>query len=266
LELATHCSQHLSSRAKGKASRPVRDVACTIPYAAVRPKKTEMPKKIEARPFRAKQADVKRSSSHPQSVHKFVKNSVSISSGPPESKIPVYSGSVRARQKSCETCSRIPRYSPKAVRQAREAPDDHFPDLIFFADPTLNSKSRIKTWVHAVVGVESPANRSQSVPNEDRLFSFQERLCSIIEIVIVSDDGHSVQVFPTKLNNYLHEAEVLVPDDDWIPIHSPPTTVKPITREVAQSDLLCLEFSDLNPPNRSYDVSLDELLQVFGLP
>jgi hypothetical protein len=63
--------------------------------------------------------------------------------------------------------------------------------------------------------------QARSVVSDDLTFAFQEHLCSMIEVEIISDDGHPVLVFPTKLNGYLHEEQILVPDDDWIPVRSP---------------------------------------------
>jgi hypothetical protein len=57
---------------------------------------------------------------------------------------------------------------------------------------------------------------------EDALFAFQERLFSVMEIEIVTEDGETRRVLPTRLNRYLQIPEE-APDGDWVPV-SPKAT------------------------------------------
>jgi hypothetical protein len=48
-----------------------------------------------------------------------------------------------------------------------------------------------------------PAQPSESVSSEDLIFACQEKLCSIIEIEIESEDGQRSPILPSKMNAYL---------------------------------------------------------------
>jgi hypothetical protein len=63
----------------------------------------------------------------------------------------------------------------------------------------------VKSFLHSLLGLPCQAAQKHSVKNEDVIFAFQERLCLIIEVEIQTDDQISMQVFPTKLNEYLGE-------------------------------------------------------------
>ena len=65
----------------------------------------------------------------------------------------------------------------------------------------------IQGFIHSVLGLPAEIGGEKQEENEDAIFAFQERLCSIIEVEIVHNDGKRITVFPTKLNEYLHNKQ-----------------------------------------------------------
>jgi hypothetical protein len=55
------------------------------------------------------------------------------------------------------------------------------------------------------------------VQNEDLIFAFQERLCSIVEVEILTNDGKQTPIFATKLNDYLDSVDVTESRNRQIP-------------------------------------------------
>ncbi len=46
-------------------------------------------------------------------------------------------------------------------------------------------------------------NNTSMIDNEDKIFAFQERFVSIIEVEILTNEGETINIFPTNLNDYL---------------------------------------------------------------
>lgn len=46
-------------------------------------------------------------------------------------------------------------------------------------------------------------NNTSMIDNEDTIFAFQERFVSIIEVEILTNEGETINIFPTNLNDYL---------------------------------------------------------------
>jgi hypothetical protein len=72
----------------------------------------------------------------------------------------------------------------------------------------------VKQFFHCLWELPMPEQPSESIRSEDLIFAFQEKLCSIIEIEIESDDGKRSAVFPSKLNCYLADEITPTPECD----------------------------------------------------
>ena len=84
---------------------------------------------------------------------------------------------------------------------------DESDSLLDFLSPEKKAKSP-KSFIHSVLGVD-PGDGECVYENEDAVFAFQERLCTIIEVEIVGKNGRRAQVFPTKLNDFLHNRDAI---------------------------------------------------------
>ena len=65
----------------------------------------------------------------------------------------------------------------------------------------------IKSLIHSITGVllSNNGNGNESIlENEDTIFAFQERFCSIIEVEIKTNEGEVLNIFPTNLNQYFN--------------------------------------------------------------
>jgi hypothetical protein len=158
----------------------------------------------------------------------------------PISKSPMERASLKPRWKSCEPVSPISKFTPRSSRTADQSTFDEFPDLILFGDspprkppPSIDflgffspekaaEEFSAKKWVHSQFNIPFVPCNTPEPENDDAVFAFQERLCSIIEVAIVADDGSSFHVFPTKLNSYLEKSDTGL-DEDWLPV-SPKAT------------------------------------------
>ena len=107
---------------------------------------------------------------------------------------------------------------------------DESDSLLDFLSPEKKAKSP-RAFIHSVLGVD-PGDGECVYENEDAVFAFQERLCTIIEVEIVGENGRRAQVFPTKLNDFLHnrdaiadvfeeeDAEHKSDSDTWVAVES----------------------------------------------
>ena len=75
-----------------------------------------------------------------------------------------------------------------------------------------NEPVSVQELIHSILGLPTETGIQKEEENEDAIFAFQERLCSIIEVEIVSQDGKRTTVFPTKLNEYLHNKTAACPE------------------------------------------------------
>jgi hypothetical protein len=144
-------------------------------------------------------------------------------------------------------------------------------DLLGLSPPPKPAAFSVKSFVHSLFAMPCETFNESAADNEDVIFAFQERLCSIIEVEVVKQSGRSQQVFPTKLNEYLNqtakkpvEDEDLIdfmtpkPDGDWITMSTTPPklesprtlTPKPRHRESSPEDIPTPKFSAAKPQSR----------------
>lgn len=107
---------------------------------------------------------------------------------------------------------------PETPKREQEESDS----LLDFLSPEKKPQSP-HTFLHSLLGINDGTDHGDE--NEDAVFAFQERLCTIIEVEIVAKDGKRVQVFPTKLNDFLHNrdaiADVFAEEEDLEVSHEP---------------------------------------------
>ena len=124
----------------------------------------------------------------------------------------------------------------------------------------------IQGFIHSVLGLPAEIGGEKQEENEDAIFAFQERLCSIIEVEIVHNDGKRVTVFPTKLNEYLHNKQpsVETPKSSEPPVSGEKEEIK---RDRAVSDSedwvavghVDSPTSDRNSPQMSLSRSVEDI-------
>jgi hypothetical protein len=112
--------------------------------------------------------------------------------------------STRTRGRSCDPPGRPPRPAPDFA--------DDPPDLADFSDsPSSEEGSEmengLKEWVHSVFNIPVIPSQATERETEDAEFAFRERLCAVLQIEIVTDEGSSRRALPTRLNAYLDNPE-----------------------------------------------------------
>lgn len=87
----------------------------------------------------------------------------------------------------------------------------------------------IHDLVHSITGVPKKASKNRNlngslnnsgnlnntsmIENEDTIFAFQERFVSIIEVEILTNEGETVNIFPTNLNDYLKDRDSFLSEE-----------------------------------------------------
>jgi hypothetical protein len=140
--------------------------------------------------------------------------------------------SVKPRWKSCEPANPASKFTPTSCHTTDDSTFDEFPDLIQFGESphrqpvssldfldfmSLDSEFSVKQFGHSESNIPCVPSKAPDAENDDAIFAFQERLCSIIEVAIMADNGASFHVFPTKLNAYIDKSDA-EPDDDWVSV------------------------------------------------
>jgi hypothetical protein len=110
-----------------------------------------------------------------------------------------------------------------------------------------------KEWVHRSFDLPF-IQQAPDMENDDAVFAFQERLCSLIEVEVVGNEGRPSHVFPTKLNAYL-QADNTVQPDEWVSVARGQTD-KHSDVDVSDEDLLSIQLgagSETRPIARTRD-------------
>jgi hypothetical protein len=82
-----------------------------------------------------------------------------------------------------------------------------------FADDSIIPPApfSLRHFVHASLRIPEPPRSVRARASEDLIFAFQEKMCALLEIEVMADDGRSVTVFPSRLNCYIRERSVFPP-------------------------------------------------------
>jgi hypothetical protein len=97
-----------------------------------------------------------------------------------------------------KTGTRTPRNPKKTAER---------PTLSPTKSPKRSAAKSPRDIILKLFNLPSKMERNETVKHEDVIFALQERICSLIEVEIVTNSGDIRKVFPTKLNEYLHKAE-----------------------------------------------------------
>jgi hypothetical protein len=100
-------------------------------------------------------------------------------------------------------------------------------DLIEFSDPEPIEGPEVtsfsaKKFVHCHLKIPLGHRCVGFHQNEDLIFAFQERLCTIIDVEVKTNAGRLIRVFPTKLNEFAHRGVFVVDEEDLVQPNAKP--------------------------------------------
>ena len=77
------------------------------------------------------------------------------------------------------------------------------------------SNSLIRNLVYSICKIPQTKNKSSfRDENEDLIFAFQERMCSIVEVEVLSKNNKVINFFPLDLNKYIKDGKCILDDDE----------------------------------------------------
>jgi hypothetical protein len=115
--------------------------------------------------------------------------------------------------------------------------------LSLYSPPRDPTRFSAREFVHSHLEIVSGRHAAVFRPNEDLIFAFQERLCTIIEVEVLTLKGRRVHVFPTKLNDYAENGVVTAAPE----VRTPPRRV--VVDSPARSPLH--DFNSGSSPRKS---------------
>jgi hypothetical protein len=155
---------------------------------------------------------------------------------------------------------------PRPVSEARDRIERELPETVGFS---------VKRFVYSLWKLPLSTPSSESVPSEDLIFAFQEKLCAIIEIEIESDDGVRSPIFASKLNRFLCLSDTRESEPVPLDVAESSTSIDFVS-PTSIDDLLPQKVEEDSPKQESNDssaevdhevlfnVSVQELRFAFG--
>jgi hypothetical protein len=133
---------------------------------------------------------------------------------------------------------------PDMISLCQSTPLD---DLLGLCSPPKPAAFNAKSFVHSLFLIPCQTFKANAADNEDVIFAFQERLCSIIEVEIVKDSGQSQQIFPTKLNEYLNQTPKKPVDDNDLVDFLTPKATRPAAEPDDDGEWVRVSSAHVNP-------------------